>query len=74
MKTLQNESKLLKTRPKSFHDELNATMSSNDWPYPYALGYIHGKDDRLNNRPRDVTTSDKDDFAKGYSLGYFRAE
>lgn len=54
----------------SLHEEAKAVAASNRWPYAYALGYCHGKDDRANGRPREIPIIATDDFAFGYHKGY----
>ena len=54
----------------TLHESVQATMQSMGWEYPYALGYVHGKDDLENGRKRDIPTTETDDFALGYHKGY----
>lgn len=56
----------------AFHAEVEATMKSNGWDYPYTLGFCHGKDDAINSRESEfrVPRGACDDFEKGYHKGY----
>lgn len=54
----------------TFHESVLATEKSMGWPYAYALGFVHGKDDAVAGRPRDIPLTAQDDFALGYHKGY----
>ena len=60
----------MKTQP-TFHESVNATMQSNNWPYAYALGYCSGKDDRQHNRKCEVSTAETTEYALGYSKAFY---
>ena len=53
---------------ETFHAAVLATMTRNQWPYAYALGYVSGNDDRLAGRAREHKPEGDD-----YTLGYHRA-
>ena len=51
----------------TFHEALLLTLKANpSWEYPFALGYVSGKFDANDKRPREHKTSETDDYAKGY--------
>ena len=54
----------------TLHESILATMQSNGWPYAYACGYVHGREDRQRGRKAQLPTSATDDFALGYHKGY----
>lgn len=60
----------MKTEIVSFHAEAVSVASANNWDYAFALGYVSGKFDKADGRPREHRTSEYDDYALGYHRGY----
>lgn len=57
-------------KPMTFHEMVLGAERSNNWPYPYACGYVSGRLDAERGRVREHKTSEVDDYAKGYHKGY----
>ena len=55
----------------TFHEYLLITLKSNPhWEYPFATGYVSGKFDAQDKRPREHDLRESDDYAMGYHKGY----